>query len=59
MLLIQFQSVMSIELQTADQSFNLEFLVDKAGIFKITGRKGMSEGRHVVQDFCICSSSMK
>lgn len=50
---------MSVELQTANQSFNLEFLVAKAGIFKITGHKGMSEGRHVVQDFCICYFSVK
>lgn len=41
---------MSVELQAAYQSFNLEFLVDKAGIFKTTGHKGMSGGRHVVQE---------
>lgn len=48
-----------MELQTAYQSFNLEFLFDKAGIFKITGHKGMSEGWHVVQDFYICFPFVK
>lgn len=33
------------ELQTAYQSFNLEFLADKAGMFKTTRDKGMSEGQ--------------